>query len=547
MADDMTEYGGGIMRKSSMILFLAVSFIFLLNPAVCLAENETESSLISPEDEQNKIFEGWVTEGETFQASGLDVFVSSGSSGEGIFLFPQKTLMLMSGKCDKVDRLRVCMYDWEYLRSGKIKTHGDDLQKFLITVAVPAPSISISRQAGETSLEVGESTRVTVTLTNGGDQPALGITYTETVPSEFSITMTNGMSQQGRDLFWHGSIPSGGEVKFAYNILAKSGFAGEINAVLEYKVNEVPKKIEDGMMMKITSLMDIGQRLDAPSMQFGEENRVYVTIENKRSEDLDADVYVTFPEELSVVASNFNKSNEGTYSWSGSMDGGSEQTFITRFKAEAVGQFKINVSVHGVFVDSKIANAQEDIDINVSVKDAELYFIPKSVKVGEESDVKLYLKNPNTLSEFSDIDVWAESDYFNGTGHLAKYRVNQYDAVLSFKVKPESTGSFKAKADATYYIGGKKFTVSKEESIKVEEAPEPEPEPGLEPEPVADDNTTADNETKKDEPKQETKQLFAVISSVSMFGRVKDSIALVFRLRESITKMNKQDTASEAA
>lgn len=507
-----------------------IFLMMVLAIPACLAQDDEEIS--------NKLFEGWVTEGESFQVSGLDVFVSAGRGGEGIFLFPQKTLMLEENRCGTVDRLKVCMTEWEYLIGGKVKIHGDDKQKFNIYVYVPAPEVTITRSADETSLEVGQSTKVSITLKNEGDQPAVGLKYTETIPSQFELGIVSGLDQGWNRLTWQGAIGKGDEVKFNYHIKAKSPFSESIYGVLEYTVNNVPKKIVDELDINVKSLIGIGQKLDNGKMQYGEENRVYVTVENKRSEDFNAEVYMTMPKSLYVVASHFNNSMGSMYYWKGNIGHGEEHAFITRFRADSAGIQKINVSVRGTFADYKMAEAQEFIDVNVGINDAELYFIPKSIKKGEDSKIKVYLKNPNTYSEFENVDITAASDYFNGTGHLEKYSPNQYNDVLSFDVNVNDTAEFKAKADVIYYINGKRFTAAKEEKIKVTEEKVEEPEL-----PANETNATQTGDRNGAEGPEEgsrgkwtEKELFAVRFVKGIAGRIGDSIAALFEFKDSLQK-----------
>lgn len=538
--------------KKAFLGVLLVLVMFSLISAACLAQDEDEES------NEDKLFDDWVTEGSSFQVSGLDVFVSAGDSGgQGILIFPQKTLVLGAGNCGMIDRLKVCITEWEYLIGGAVKIHGDDKQKYYVVITIPAPKVSITRDPAERDLEVGQETRVTVTLLNDGTEPALSMVYTETIPPEFDITMTNNIDQQYNKLVWTGAIPPGEEKKLAYNIRAKKTFAGEIPAKLQYKVHDVEKTFYDNMHIEAASLINIGQRRDKRELQYGDEDRFYITLENRRGEDASVELTVNVPKALYVVATQVNTtSNENALLWKGDIGGGEEVELITRVRADDAGPWRINITAKSYFADGKIDVAQEYIDMNVSIKNAELYFIPKKIKKGEESTVKVYLKNPNTLAEFRDIDVSASSNHFNGTIHLEKYKPLGYNEVLAFKVKPDETGKFKAKAEISYKVGTKKFTAKKEEQIEVIEEAPPEEKPPVEENPPAEENMTqAGNET-SETPKNKTsiqwnipesplKELYFVDYAGWKLGTIKESFARMLDIRKAVSGEISKKAAKE--
>ncbi|MFC1731860.1 hypothetical protein ACFL6I_16195 [candidate division KSB1 bacterium] len=528
------------MNKKTCLLLSAFLIALLMLPSAFAEDNETDFELDILGD---KLFDEWVTEGESFKVSGLEVFVSAANGGEGLFLFPQKTIMLRENQCEMIDRLRVCMDDWEYVIGGSVKIHGTDKQKFHLVISVPAPDINIDRSAEDTSIEIGESTRITVIIKNEGSQPALGLSYVETIPPEFQATMVSGLIQQGNELTWHGSIPSYGEKKFSYTIKANSGFSGKIYSVLNYEIHNIPKMIEDSIGIGVSSLISIGQELEKKSIQYREEERVYITIKNKRSLEMDTELTVSFPEELYVVATHFNDTYGDSYKWEGTLEEDEELTFITRIRGDDVGKHKINITLKGSFTDKKRVDEKKYIDVDVTVNNAELYFIPKKIKKGEESRIKLYLKNTNTFAEMTDIDLFVESDYFNGTGHLNDYGPVEYNEVLAFKITPEETGEINAKAQVVYYVGTKKFVVNKEEKIEIEDdEPEPEPEPETN-ETQPEDNATETPEEEPEESPEEdkkswTEKEFSAVSYVkSSMNKIRDSLDLIFGLKKEIKEL----------
>ncbi|PIN86351.1 hypothetical protein COV19_05135 [Candidatus Woesearchaeota archaeon CG10_big_fil_rev_8_21_14_0_10_44_13] len=517
-----------------LLYFLTISLISLiLIPHICLAQEEEESN-------EDKIFDGWVTEGESFQVSGLDVYVSSGDvGGDGILSFPQKLLVIKSGNCAMVDRLNVCITEWEYLRGGSVKIHGDDKQKYHIIVTIPAPKLFISRSAENSDLEVGETTRVTGIIRNDGTEPALGIVYTETVPSQFEVSITNNIDQRGNRLVWTGSLPPGEEKKFAYNLMARSTFEGDIPAKIQYKVHNVAKEFTDDMHIEARPLINIGQKRDKRDLQYGDEDRFYITLENKRSEDADVELTVNVPKAFYVVATHINgTASSNILTWKGAIAGGQSQEFITRVRADDAGIFNINITVHGIFKDSKTAEAYEQISMNVSIKDAELYFIPKKVKLGEESTVKVYLKNPNTYAALSDMDISASSDYFNGTIHLDKFNPLQYNDVLAFNMKPEAQGKFKCTAEITYKAGSRRFTAKKVESLEITEEKAVEEEPPVQNETQVQNETAAGGDQGKGSflATFSGKELFAVRYSSEKIGSIEENIMKVFDFRKAISE-----------
>ena len=427
------------------------------------------SSLFALAEDEDYLFNDWVTEGDTFDVSGLSVLVRGGvETSSAILMFPQKTVVLSEGSCSNVDSLSVCLDDWQYVKGGDVKIHGEDLHEYLIKVKVPGPEIEIERDADNGIMEIGESTKVTIIIRNNGEKAALGLYYSETIPAEFEITNTNKIIQYGNRLEWRGSIPANGAFEMEYGLRSRGSFSGRIDAVLEYASNERRLSKTDSLGLKVTSPLEVSAKLDKNPMDFKEENRVYVTVKNKRSSDADVDVSVRFPASFYIIASHLNATSSTLYEGGGTIEGGDEVTYITRFRADSPGDFIVNISAAGVFPDKTITE-HKSVNVSVELKKAELYFVHSDIYAGEEAKVRLYMKNPNAYTELTDVNAKADSPYFNKTAHAAKFNPLEYNELFSTMIKPMEKGRFKMTAEASYTAGGKSYNVAAQEEVNVVE------------------------------------------------------------------------------
>ena len=252
-------------KTGRSVMIMAVIMLLII-PAL--------SMVSSAQEEEDYIFNEWVTEGGAFQVSGLSVLVMAGEeTTSAILMFPQKTIVLEKGACGKVDRLEVCMEDWQYVIGGTVKVHGDDTMKYLINIRVPGPDIEIQRALGDSELEVGETAKVTIKILNNGEEPALGLYYSETIPPQFEIINTNKIANFGNRLEWRGSVSSGGSVDMEYLLRAKSSFAGKIDGVLEYGSNGRRLTKVDSIGLKAVSPLALSTKTDKQSIGLGEDPR----------------------------------------------------------------------------------------------------------------------------------------------------------------------------------------------------------------------------------------------------------------------------------
>lgn len=509
------------------LIFMLVLVIFLISIGLNISHADSEDE---EEPEKDYIFDEWVKEGESFNVNGKDYLVAAGETMQSaIIMGPTGVYVIDSTNCITIGKLRFCLEDFKYSVGGDIIVHGSDTQEFYITVYEPGAIMSIDRDISSSNMLVGESAEVTIELINTGDEAATGMTYTEEVPSEFEITNTYSLEQYGNKLVWKGAMPANSKKTMSYNIKAKARYNQVVVATLTYKSGTAMKETTNSLGFKANALFTLNFNADKFEIETGEENRFYVTLKNSKDTESTFDLVIIVPENLEIAASHINTTSGNNLTWSGSLEGGEDKSFTTAVKSLSPGIAAIKATANDIADPSNPITKY--FNITVLSNEPGIYFIHNDIFSKNYSEIKVYLKNPNTYVSIKDIDITVESPFFNKTAHANEFKPKEYNQILSAAFTPDEPGKLNVKAEVTYKIGDSTFKKTKEEAIEVKDknAAEAKPE-----EPVNQTeqpaNETAGNEsvnmTEGEAEEEAEPGFFAnVLDSVaSFFGRIKDIV-----------------------
>jgi hypothetical protein len=511
-------------KISALFAIAIVLMIFFMISAASLAEEDDNSTNSTDEneepestiDEENAIFAQWIKEGDSFTVSGKLYSAAAGDTTtsaiimgeEGVFVIDENT-------CKMISKLNFCLKEFQYSIGGDVVIHGSDTMRFYLVVLEPGPVLKIEREIDNDELMVGDSGKVTIDIINSGSDPATGMEYTEIVPPEFDITNTYGLEQYGNTLKWTGAMPAEYTKSFSYNIRAKERYSGTVTATLKYKVGEAIRQMTSKLGMRSKALWNINLDADKTDLEVGEETRFYVLLENAAETDQDLNLSVEFPSTLSIEATHFNSTYGNTVSWNGTLPTGEERKFATAVKVKYPGVTQIKTTATGIG-----GTVVKYFNFTIATNAPQIFFVHNDIYAMNKSQVKIYIKNIDTYSTVTNLEIKVQSALFSAEGTAKQFRPKEYSQMLVIDFTPNETGSYPVTAELTYKMGGQTLTTSKTENIKVIDSKPAEETPKT-PEPAENATKPAENTA---EDAEKIIKIEDMRRKVSMFETVKKMI-----------------------
>ncbi len=114
---------------------------------------------------------------------------------------------------------------------------------------------SVSRYA---SVEKGDEITVTITITNNGTEPFMGVTVTEPLPHGATVKDNGGAAQSGTALTWTRDIAVGASVNFEYTVTATATRGGFVT---------FPSTNVGGLTTRETKIPVSGKKLNAAGLE----------------------------------------------------------------------------------------------------------------------------------------------------------------------------------------------------------------------------------------------------------------------------------------
>ncbi|MBD3313844.1 hypothetical protein GF345_05360 [Candidatus Woesearchaeota archaeon] len=429
------------------------------------------------------IFEGWVTTGDSFEVNGDAYLVSQGvTATSAIIMGPSGVHVIDEDECITANKMRFCVDDFKYTIGGNVTIHGSDTQDFYITVSEPGADLDVEIDAEPSDIMIDDTAEITITIQNNGDEGATGLYYEEIVPPELEVTSTYNLVQMGNKLTWRGGIPANSEKQMTYKVKGRKKFSGQLQGELTYKAGESQKTMNANTGFKVSALFNVNFNADDFEVEVGDETRVYVTLSNNKEDDSAFYLELIIPDNMEVVASHFNDSDGKKLYMEDEVEDDEEISLTTAVKALSPG----TAAFRATAIDrlSRVTDSK-DFNITVSGVEPEIFFVHEDIFVNETAEFRLYLKNPSSELDMTDLNAVLESPLFNTTGKSSRFSKLKYDRIAEAEFTPSETGTYKVQASVKYTLGGEEYTASKAGVFKVisdqpEEEPEPEEEPAEE-------------------------------------------------------------------
>ncbi len=312
----------------------------------------------------------------------------------------------------------------------------EEYYEFEIEVEKSTPTVTVSREASNSSMKVFDETEITVSLENTGDITANSVSFSETLPSYFSFEgrpyVTDNLTKtyietSGRTFSWKGNLYEDEEYNIYYTIKLDE-YSGEIFGL---EALTIPYT-SDGTDYEV-SVSELNFTSDKPinvtisveeeEAEIGDNIRYEVDINNVHTtEEVVIDnlrIYLPSGSEFVFGSVNDIEEKEDHYYWSGELNPLDIQDFDFDLDLMITGTNTMTVEIDYSFegVDYQ-ESYTEDVtvsapDINVSIEsDKDTY------SCGDEINVSFYLGNSDESVTYTNVDVTINSDLSSSLNFL---------------------------------------------------------------------------------------------------------------------------------
>ncbi len=460
------------MRKC---ILLAV-FLLCMVPSALAAGNRTS--------ELSRTFYS----GDTFKLDDDIYTVDVNSYEEIIIRFNDQFVVVRNGSCSMRGlTYEFCADDIGFDFSNKKK-------EVDLSVYSYKPDIAVTRTVSKSDPLVGETINVSVTLENQGARKASNVTYTDTFPPDMNVSipisqpgvyvqrnrkvkLANGSTARMHTVFWQGEMIIDDSTSFLYRLTplkqADHSFSANVHYMkgleeVDEETDSFDIKAEPYLVMK-TNLIDVGYKVPAGRTDvktwetkdplLGEHMLFVVDIVNRYKDNNSinmSELRIHFPpgiryereatlrvyDNASDANSSYltggvrlNRVSDTLYNWSGKVikDG---KTFVMKVRAVKKGTHRIRVAA-----DIRKGNLPEIYDysatqsVEVTGKEIEIesnFADGDSFNAGQEKYFTLYLANPNTYANFTDINVTMDIPWSDiRKKHISLVEDSNYKDVLN--------------------------------------------------------------------------------------------------------------------
>jgi len=437
-------------------------------------------------------YEGWVTPGQTFTVKGALYSVMQGSSPAQLLLKKgSDKYVLTYGDCvvshdlldeycyDQSDYMDCqhhgytcpekagepddwcCPYDVAHVSYEA----GEAVWGAHLTFTARQPVIAVSHAATQNTLKLGESTDVTLTFENTGEDTVTNAAYRETIPDGFSIIPSSDFTRRGNTLSLRFSLAPGVKKTYAYTIRPTAYLSEPILGNLTYTYHSLSESVTPKeLLISVPSPFFITHAFTPGSPKLGEKATYTYTLKNTDGQD-EMTARLTFAGSLLAVAdtpAGLTVEN-GLLVWEGTLEKGKDITFTFPFTVEKTGSLFIDANASMTFNNDHFTFPLQDrLTTTTTLLAPEIRFSGKA-RAGKNLTVTLFLKNGET--PYTNI----QGVLTPGTNIFSLARIAPDETALlgTLTITPEESETFTLKG-SYQSLYGETFTFSTQKELAVD-------------------------------------------------------------------------------
>lgn len=339
-------------------------------------------------------------------------------------------VVLSEGECESTLSYSICFLDTRFNISkgwGRFDPVKDRMIPELhITLEEKIPQLGFTQKIGKTQLLVEEEARVDVTISASADKGIQNVSYRQRIPDTITITDLGDMRLENGVLVWEW-LNLQGEKSLSY----KLKFNQQANATLEanlsgvYPTGAILSKSSKLVLKTIPDPNPITQKVSLSTQKplLGETVTYTLTVANAEDKvNKVGNLVIYIPSYVSVIKKDSRLRQIGSrLLWEGDVSANGEQKFEILLRPERSGSHNLTSKLSNTFyssLQSKNLNSSSSLTskLDVSLKQLSpkisFLFDKKQVNASEQSNIRVYVSNPDPEAAFFDINSTMETSLF---------------------------------------------------------------------------------------------------------------------------------------
>lgn len=387
-------------------------------------------------------YSGWIYNNKEFSFDGIDYSTIISKGGTSIVLVSDDSINMELDSCQKKDFRKFC-YNSSFYDTA-LKEY-----KALINIYYLKPEISITRMITDTSLDVGETSEITIELENTGDEEA-DVEFYDELPNNAEITYVDNAKISGNSIIWEGEIEEDETYEITYRIKSKGNFDAYTKARAKYfdGTQELTVFSEQANFISSEPL-DIELSFDKEIYELNENINLSIEITNNPEEDIPTELELIIPSGVELIKSPSSFKN---LKFSDEINNDTEFNFV--FKATEISNTVITLKGSYDYEKEYIIDERLDFDL-----ENEGITITSSLETSSIADsgkpFKFYVKakNDNKYSQLKNIKIGISSDVGLQNSTLSLMKINQTVFLINTEINApnvDTSTSFPIRLNITY-------------------------------------------------------------------------------------------------
>jgi hypothetical protein len=464
-----------------------------------------------------EIYEGWSVSGGNFSVDD-HVFkigvnqpqykVSVNAAGLG-------AIILYNNSCSELGNYSVCLKNISFLNHTG-GTVDKDYYKALLEINQVLAFMSATKTVSKTSLLIGESAQVSVTILNSGSIPAKSIVYEENFDN-FVISEVSECTVFGNKIRWGGTLGTDISKKCVFTLTAIEGGSVQTSGKIRYFNGRTTKEITTSA----TTISVADYPLKATTnitkncIEINQNVTYNITLKNiNPTYDMFLSVFtIDIPYGLKIIKRSLDMELlNNKYTWKGNVKGLESLNLFLILKGELEDNYAL--TEHAEYMVNNLRYSQDYVTyLNVSLEKPDIVFQKGNALYSDEkTHLKIMLKNPSSDYSFKNMEVQFSTDLPGGQGikkTIPELKKNSYETIyetdfIAPDVQNETSYYLKIKGNYKsiynqYLRFEKESTITiKPKTLKVTESAQNHTE--LTPEPTQHNITSQTTQTEVQQP-----------------------------------------------
>ncbi len=304
----------------------------------------------------------------------------------------------------------------------------DDTVSFKITVSKKESSVTISREASNSSATIGSTITITATITNEGEDNA-DVTYSEDMPhgarlaSSPEITKGSSTTTQkstAADVYFNGVLYSGDSATITY-IVSITDYPRDgatiyfDDTLFTYEDNnDIITETVDALAISLDEPLTLAFSSDSDEISIGDEVMYTISVSNNIDNTLEVSSFVLELPHIPITSmdTQLTETTSG-YTWAGQLAPFEDIFFTFYVQPENAGTYSFGASATYDYNGEQTASDTVAFSIEAADVVPEIVLSSSTFDGNEPINVYYYINNSDEEISYSNVNIKISSELFD--------------------------------------------------------------------------------------------------------------------------------------